>query len=87
MQTTPELKENVDKNYLYYHLNWSPENKNEKVFASYGNPGEKYGYPVLLVLNSDGKLIHTQETGQLEEGKGYSVEKVQDFLNKWTAKN
>ncbi len=87
VQTTPELKENVDKNYLYYHLNWSPENKNEKVFASYGNPGEKYGYPVLLVLNSDGKLIHTQETGQLEEGKGYSVEKVQDFLNKWTAKN
>ena len=83
VQSTPEIKENVEKNYLYYHLNYSPENKNEKVFAKYGNPGEKFGYPVLLVLDNTGKLIHTQETGQLEEGKGYSKEKVNDFFSKW----
>ena len=40
VQETPELKEIVDKNYLYYHLNYSKENKNEKVFTQYGNPGE-----------------------------------------------
>ncbi|SIT04105.1 Thioredoxin-like [Chryseobacterium piscicola] len=38
VQTTPELKQLVDENYVYYHLNWSPDNKNEKVFAQYGNP-------------------------------------------------
>ena len=32
VQTTPELKKIVDDNYIYYHLNYSPENKNEKIF-------------------------------------------------------
>lgn len=83
VQTNDNLKSTVDQNYLYYHLNYSPENKNEKTFAKYGNPGDKYGYPVLLVLDKDGKLIHTQETGGLEEGKGYSLTKVQEFFEKW----
>ena len=79
VQTTPDLKNIVDDNYLYYHLNYSPDNKNEKVFENYDNPGEKYGYPVLLVLDQKGNLIHTQETGSLEHEKGYSVEKVKSF--------
>src|SRR5690606_30284063 len=86
VQTTPELKQIVDDNYLYYHLNYSPENKNEKVFAAYDNPGAKFGYPVFVVLNQDGKMIHTQDSAVLEEGKGYSIEKVKDFFLKWTSK-
>lgn len=85
VQTTPELKQIVDKNYLYYHLNYSPDNKNEKVFAKYGNPGDKFGYPVFIVLNRDGKQIHIQQSDVLEEGKGYSMDKVKDFLEKWKA--
>lgn len=87
IETTPELKQIVDKNYLYYHLNFSPENKNEKVFAKYDNPGAKFGYPVFVVLDKDGKMIHTQDSAVLEEGKGYSIEKVKDFLLKWTVKS
>ena len=87
VQTTPELKNVVDENYLYYHLNYSPKNKNEKIFAKYGNPGEKYGYPVFIVLDKNGKQIHTQESGSLEEGKGYSVEKVKAFFEAWKPKN
>ena len=87
VQTTPELKEVVDENYLYYHLNYSPENKNEKVFAKYDNPGAKFGYPVFVVLDQDGKMIHTQDSAVLEEGKGYSKEKVKDFFEKWVPKS
>ena len=87
VQTTPELKEIVDENYLYYHLNYSPENKNEKVFAKYDNPGAKFGYPVFIVLDQNGKMIHTQDSAVLEEGKGYSKEKVKDFFEKWTPKS
>ena len=86
VQTTPELKEIIDQNYLYYHLNYSPENKNVKVFAKYGNPGEKFGYPVFIVLDKDGKQIHTQDSAVLEEGKGYSLEKVKEFFNAWKPK-
>ena len=87
VQTTPELKEIVDKNYLYYHLNYSPENKNEKVFAKYDNPGAKFGYPVFVVLDQNGKMIHTQDSAVLEEGKGYSKEKVKAFFEKWSPKS
>lgn len=87
VQTTPELKEIVDKNYIYYHLNYSPENKNEKVFAKYGDPGKKFGYPVFIVLDKDGKQIHTQDSAVLEEGKGYSLQKVKDFFLKWAPKS
>lgn len=83
VQTTPELKSIVDKNYEYYHLNYSPDNKNEKVFAAYGNPGEKFGYPVFIILDKNGKMIHVQQSDVLEEGKGYSLEKVKEFFNKW----
>ena len=87
VQTTPELKKVVDENYLYYHLNYSPENKNEKVFAKYDNPGAKFGYPVFIVLDKNGKMIHTQDSAVLEEGKGYSTEKVKAFFQEWAPKS
>jgi len=86
VQTTPELKNLVDKNYLYYHLNYSPKNKNEKIFAKYGNPGEKFGYPVFIILDKNGKQIQTQDSSVLEEGKGYSLEKVKTFFDSWKPK-
>lgn len=86
VQTTPELKKLVDENYLYYHLNYSPENKNEKLFAKYGDPGKKFGYPVFIVLDKTGKQIHTQDSAVLEEGKGYSLQKVKDFFGAWKPK-
>lgn len=87
VQTTPELKKLVDDNYLYYHLNYSPDNKNEKVFGKYGNPGDKFGYPVFIILDQNGKMIHVQQSDVLEDGKGYSLEKVKEFFNTWTAKS
>ena len=87
IQNSTELKATIDANYLYYHLNWSPKNKNEKFFAKYGNPGDKQGYPIFMVLNKKGKLIHVQETGSLEEGKSYSSEKVKTFLETWKVKS
>lgn len=86
VQQTPELKQIVDNNFIYYHLNWSPENKNEKIFAGYGNPGDKYGYPVFIILDENGKQIHTQDSSVLEEGNGYNLEKVKEFFNTWKAK-
>ncbi|MBW7674670.1 thioredoxin family protein [Chryseobacterium chendengshani] len=87
VQTTPELKKLVDDNYVYYHLNYSPDNKNEKVFTEYGNPGDKFGYPVFIVLDQNGKMIHVQQSDVLEEGKGYSLEKVKEFFKTWTTKS
>ncbi|CAM3117000.1 thioredoxin family protein [Chryseobacterium flavum] len=80
VQTTPELKEIVDKNYLYYHLNYSPDNKNEKVFAQYININEQQFYPFFIILDKNGKKLYVQQSEILEDGKGYSKTKVKEFL-------
>ena len=57
--------------------------KNEKFLSQFP---EIEGYPHLFVLDSNGKLLHSQETGALEEGKGHSHDKVLTFLRKWAPK-
>lgn len=74
----------IQKNYIVYHLNYSSENKNPAIFAKYYFP-QRFGFPVFIILNSNGKQIHTQNSVYLEEGKGYSKERILDFLNSWTA--
>ena len=78
--TDKELKKILDKKYIYYHLNYSPENKNEKAFKKYGNPGEQYGYPAFLILSAKGEVLFTQKSEDLEDGKGYDPKKVKKFL-------
>lgn len=73
----------VNNNYVVYHLNYSPENKNKDVLARYGFP-QRFGFPVFLILNEEGRLIHTENSAYLEEGKGYSKLKVIEFLKNWT---
>lgn len=87
IQKSDELKGIVATNYLYYHLNYSPKNKNEAFFTKYKNPGEIHGYPVFMVLDAQGKQIHIQESGSLEEGKSYSTEKIKAFLEAWKVKS
>lgn len=57
--------------------------RNEAVNDRYGNP-MKEGLPVLVVLDSDGRQLTTQETGALEDGKAaHDPAKVLAFLKKW----
>lgn len=72
--------------FLYYHLNYSKENKNEVVFQKYAPEGNKLGYPFFIVLDRNGKTLHVQESGSLEKGKGYDEEKVLNFFTAWVAK-
>ncbi|MCC6286336.1 MAG: thioredoxin family protein [Chitinophagaceae bacterium] len=68
--------------YIVYHLNYSKENKNEKIFEQYKFP-QRFGFPVFLILNDKGELIHTQNSSYLEAGKSYDKEKVLAFLKDW----
>jgi len=45
---------------------------------------QRFGFPVFVILDSNGKRIHTQNSAYLEEDKGYSRKKVLDFLNQWS---
>ncbi len=73
----------VKSDYVVYHLNYSPENKNEEILAKYNYP-QRFGFPVFLVLNGEGELLHTQNSAYLEEGKSYDAKKVFGFFQDWT---
>jgi len=77
-----QLDSAIKANYIVYHLNYSPENKNADIFKKYSY-AQRFGFPVFLVLNDKGQLIHTQNSAYLEEGKGYSKKKVLEFFSQW----
>lgn len=73
----------MSASYVWYHLNWSKENTNNKLLAKYDYP-QRFGFPVFIILNSKGERIHTQNSAYLEDGKkSYDKMKVQDFLEMW----
>lgn len=78
-----ELKALVEKNYIVYHLNYSKENKNLPVLAKLGYP-QRFGFPVLLVLDAKGNRLHTQNSALLESADGYDKEKVKDMFRQWS---
>ncbi|MDP3762164.1 MAG: thioredoxin family protein [Ramlibacter sp.] len=75
-----DVKALVDSNYVWVKVNFSRENKNEAVLSKW--PTVK-GYPHLFVLDADGKLLHSQDTGSLEAAKDYDKAKFVAFLRKY----
>jgi thioredoxin-related protein len=77
----------LHKNYLVVKINFSPENKNEAFLSKFPKVA---GYPHFFVLDSDGKLLHSQDTGALENGSeknpGHDHDKVLAFLKEWAPK-
>jgi thioredoxin-related protein len=76
----PDLTELRDKNYVTVKINFSEENPNKEVLSRY-DPIP--GYPHIFVLDSDGKLVRSQDTGVFEEGKSYVAERLNVFLTNW----
>jgi thioredoxin-related protein len=73
----------ISKNYVPVKLNYDPVNKNSASNIYLGNPA-RFGFPVLIIVDGKGKVIHIQDSGLLEEGSGYSKEKVTRFFRQWT---
>lgn len=82
-----ELTQFIDENFVFIHSNYNPrERAGEKtleMLKKLGNP-ERFGFPVFVVMDQTGKVIHTQDSSFLEEGNGYSRDKVVRFFQNWT---
>ena len=88
--TDEDIAKVVDENFVYIHVSYNPhsstnEIRDKAILKRLGNPG-RFGYPVFVVLNQDGDVIHIQDSSFLEEGKSYNKEKVLRFFNAWTPK-
>ena len=76
----PELLAFRERNFVMVEINFSKENENKQVLARY--PAIP-GYPHLFVLDSNGTLLHSQDTSELEEGRSYNLQKLWSFLKQW----
>ena len=74
----------MEDDYVFVLVNWSTENKNPDAMSYLGNP-ERFGFPVFVIIDGDGKVLHTQDSALLEEGKGYNKKHIMRFLTVWTA--
>ena len=80
----------VDENFVYTHVNYNPRRsegvqmeRGKKVMERLNNPS-RFGFPVFVILDDTGQVIHIQDSSFLEEGQSYNQEKVLRFFKNWT---
>lgn len=79
----------VEDSFVYIHVNYNPRKKSENeqlsadMMQRLGSPA-RFGFPVLVVLDEEGHVIHIQDSSFLEKDKGYDREKVIRFFKNWT---
>ncbi|HKE02096.1 MAG TPA: thioredoxin family protein, partial [Planctomycetota bacterium] len=83
IESTPELKETIEKSYVVVRVSVDQKVRNEAALAQLGHP-ERFGYPVLVVLDGEGRRLHTQDSGLLEKGDRHEIARVAAFLRGWT---
>jgi len=76
----PELEKLRDNYYVSMKVNMSQENPNRAFLSRYPYI---HGYPHIFVLDSNGRLIKSQSTRELEEGDSYNLKRFEKFLRKF----
>jgi len=81
----------IDENFEYIHVNYNPRKSESeekqlqaKALMERLNNCGRFGFPVFVIIDNEGKLIHIQDSSFLEEGQGYNQEKVLRFFQNWT---
>jgi thiol:disulfide interchange protein len=67
-----------DKNYVTVRVNVEASGPVPGALKAYPAPA---GYPHIYILDENGSLIQSQNTGELEKGPSYDYEKFAFFLN------
>jgi thioredoxin-related protein len=83
MHDDAAITSELQQHYVVYHLNYSKENKNLPILQKLGYP-QRFGFPVLVILDGKGNRLHTQNTGLLESADSYDRDKVMDMLKQWS---
>ncbi len=79
----PAVAESLHNDFVIMKVNMSDENNNEAFLSRYPDIP---GYPHWYVLESDGTLLHSQGTAELEEGPSYSESALLEFLATWSGR-
>lgn len=75
-----QLREQLHRHFVILKVNVSEANDNAEFMAGLPKP---LGYPHIYITEADGKIIFSKDTTQLLENSRYSVQRFQQFLDKW----
>jgi len=82
--TDKGIAEELKSHYVVAMIDVNKEH-NKEIDEKYGHP-TRFGLPAIVILDSDGKQLTTQDTGKLEEGDHHDPRKVMAFLKEWSGK-
>ncbi len=80
---TPNL-DLLTKNFVLVHIDIGRMDKNLSVAEKYSVPVSR-GVPALAVLDSNGKLLFSQQNKEFENMRAMNASSVTQFLNQWKA--
>ena len=78
----PDVAAVLNPNYELVNVDIGENNKNLDVAAQYEVP-LNHGVPAIAVLDSSGKLIYSQKSGEWERARGLGPNDLLAFLKKW----
>ncbi len=85
LRENADLKSALESHFVVVHVNWSRENENEAFLSKFPKAD---GFPYLLVLSPEGKLLHAEPTSPLETdhklAAGYNLDAIRAFLKEWS---
>lgn len=83
LQNHPAVRAELARRFEVVHVSTGARRsgKNAAINARYGDPMQ-HGLPVLVVLDGEGRVVTTQETGSLEVGERHDPDKVLAFLQR-----
>lgn len=80
-----EISQTIAKDFVYIHVNYeSAKDERSRIVNQRLGNASRFGFPVLVVLDGAGAVVHIQQTDYLEEGESYQRERVLKFFQKWT---
>ena len=93
VETNAEVNKLMGDNFVYLHVNYNPRKssgpesveKAAQLMKRLGNP-QRFGFPVFVVLDEKGNVLHIQDSSFLEKDKGYDEAKTLRFFKNWTPK-
>ncbi len=78
----PDVAAVLNPSFEVVHVDVGEYDKNLDIMRQYQVPKER-GIPAVAVLDSNGKLLYSQQGGEFEKARGLGPEDVLAFLNKW----
>ncbi len=78
----PDVAAILNPHFEVVHVDVGEYDKNLDIMRQYQVPKDR-GIPAIAVLDSNGKLLYSQQGGEFEKARGLGPEDVLAFLNKW----